>query len=156
MIQLQALLKERSQNRQGQNTSKQKHPRLKQKSNPQNSQWLGQAANNQETRSNSPRYKNTKAKQGTTETYTWPSMVTHTRNLCSPSKCTQTAVNEHTPRAVGSPGSSWGFGALLKDLTSVVVLRVERALDIHSPPPPTIPAGPETRTRDLWIRSPTL
>ncbi len=86
MIQLQALLKERSQNRQGQNTSKQKHPRLKQKSNPQNSQWLGQAANNQETRSNSPRYKSTKAKQGTTETYMWPSMVTHTRNLCSRSK----------------------------------------------------------------------
>ncbi len=29
------------------------------------------------------------------------------------------------------PGSSWGFGALLKD-TSVVVLRVERVLYIHS------------------------
>ncbi len=40
---------------------------------------------------------------------------------------------EHTPGAVGShfmlrhPESSWGFGALLKG-TSVVVLRVERAL----------------------------
>ncbi len=31
------------------------------------------------------------------------------------------------------PGSSWGFGALLKVLTSVVALRVERVLDIHSP-----------------------
>ncbi len=31
------------------------------------------------------------------------------------------------------PGSSWGFSALLKGLTSVVVLKVERALDIHSP-----------------------
>ncbi len=30
-------------------------------------------------------------------------------------------------------GSSWAFGALLKGITSVVVLRVERALDIHSP-----------------------
>ncbi len=30
------------------------------------------------------------------------------------------------------PGSSWGFGVLLKG-TSVVVLRVESALDIHSP-----------------------
>ncbi len=30
------------------------------------------------------------------------------------------------------PGSSWGFGALLKG-TSVVVLKVERALYIHSP-----------------------
>ncbi len=50
-------------------------------------------------------------------------------------ECTHTAVNththwEHTPGAVGSqcPGSSWGFGALLKG----VVLRVERALYIHS------------------------
>ncbi len=46
--------------------------------------------------------------------------------------------HEHTPGAVGRhfyaqrPGISWGFGALLKG-TSVVVLRVERALYIHSP-----------------------
>ncbi len=44
----------------------------------------------------------------------------------------------HTPGAVGSHlccgarGAVWGFGALLKG-TSVVVLRVERALYIHSP-----------------------
>ncbi len=75
----------------------------------------------------------------------WPSMVTHTWNLCSafnPSKCTHTAVNTHTlwthTRSSGQPmlrrpGSSWGFGALFKGLTSVVVLKVERALDIHSP-----------------------
>ncbi len=32
------------------------------------------------------------------------------------------------------PGSSWGFGALLKGLTSLVVLKVEeRVLVIHSP-----------------------
>ncbi len=31
------------------------------------------------------------------------------------------------------PGSSWVFGALLKGLTSVVVLNVERTLVIHSP-----------------------
>ncbi len=49
------------------------------------------------------------------------------------------------------PGSSWWFGALLKVLTSVVE---ESAL--HSLPPPTIPAGPETRTRNLWVTSPTL
>ncbi len=74
-----------------------------------------------------------------------PSMVTHTRNLCSainPSKVhthsSEHTHREHTPGAEGShfmlrsPGSSWGFGALLKG-TSVVVLRVERALDIHSP-----------------------
>ncbi len=50
------------------------------------------------------------------------------------------------------PGSSWGFGALLKD-TSVVVLKVERALYIHSPHPPHLK---ETQTHDLWIISPTL
>ncbi len=44
------------------------------------------------------------------------------------------------------PGSSWGFGALLKD-TSVVVLKE------HTPP--TIPAGPEIRTHNLPLTSPT-
>ncbi len=57
--------------------------------------------------------------------------------------CTHTAVNTHTPwthtRSSGQPfmlrlpGSIWGFGALLKG-TSVVISRVERALEIHSPP----------------------
>ncbi len=64
-------------------------------------------------------------------------MVTHTRNLRSAfthPKCTHTAVNTHTrssgqPFMLRRPGSSCGFGALLKG-TSVVVLRVERALDI--------------------------
>ncbi len=66
-----------------------------------------------------------------------PSMVTHTRNLCSafnPSNVHTHTVNTHPPwihtRSSGQPfmlrlpGSSWGFGALLKD-TSVVVLKVE-------------------------------
>ncbi len=82
----------------------------------------------------------------------------HTLNLCSafnPSKVhthssehthtvnTHPAVNTHTPwthtRSSGQPfmlrrpGSSRGFGALLKGLTSVVVLKEERALYIHSP-----------------------
>ncbi len=80
-----------------------------------------------------------------------------------PSKCTQTAVNAHThrehtrssgqPFMLRRPGSSWVFGVLLKG-TSVVVLKVERA--VHSFPPPTIPAGPETRTRNLSIMSLTL
>ncbi len=58
----------------------------------------------------------------------WPSMVTHTRNLSSafnPSKCTLTAVNTHLEQwaaILRRPGSSWGIGALLKGLTSVVVL----------------------------------
>ncbi len=72
-----------------------------------------------------------------------------------------THSSEHTPGAVGShfmlrrPGSSWGFCALLKSLTSVVVLKVEESA-VHSLPPPTIPAGPETRTHNLWVTSPTL
>ncbi len=37
------------------------------------------------------------------------------------------------------PGSSWGFGALLKG-TSVVVLKVERAMYIHSPHLQFLPA----------------
>ncbi len=95
------------------------------------------------------------------------SLVSHTRNLCSafnPSKCTHTAVNTHTPwthtRSSGQPfmlwrpGSIWGFGALLKG-TSVVVLSVGESAG-HSLPPPTIPAGPETRTHVLWVKSPTL
>ncbi len=60
-----------------------------------------------------------------------------------PSKVhTHSSEHTHTPwthtRSSGQPfmlrrlGSSWGFGALLKG-SSVVVLKVERALDIHSP-----------------------
>ncbi len=77
----------------------------------------------------------------------WLIMVTHTRNLCSafiPSKCTHTAVNTHTHTVVNThpeqwaaillrrPGNSWGFAALLKGLTSVVVLRVEKELVNHN------------------------
>ncbi len=79
----------------------------------------------------------------------WPSMVTHTRNLCSafnPSKCTHTVVNTHPEPMLRRPGSSWVFG-----LTSVVVLKVERTLVIYSPPQ-TIPAGPEIRTHNLGLQ----
>ncbi len=75
----------------------------------------------------------------------WPSMVTHTWNLSSafnPSKCTLTAVNTHLEQwaaILRRPGSSWGIGALLKGLTSVVVLKVERALVIHSPHRQSLP-----------------
>ncbi len=49
----------------------------------------------------------------------------------SPSKCTHTwSCGQPKLRC---PGGSWGFGALLKGLTSVVVLKVERTLIIHSP-----------------------
>ncbi len=42
------------------------------------------------------------------------------------------------------PGSSWGFGALLKD-TSVVVLKEERALVIHSPTNNQVQSLPDLR-----------
>ncbi len=88
-------------------------------------------------------------------------MVTHTLNLCSafnPSKCTHTPWT-HT-RSSGQPmlrrpGSSWGFGALLKGLNSVVVLRVERERCTFTPPNYNS-CRPETRTRDLRVTSPTL
>ncbi len=87
------------------------------------------------------------------------SMLTHTRNLSSafnPSKCTLTAVNTHPEQwaaMLRHPGSSWGFGALLKGLTSVMVLRVERALVIHSPHRQSLPdLGIEPATFGLQVR----
>ncbi len=102
----------------------------------------------------------------------WPSMVTHTRNLCSafnPSKCTHTqqwVVNkhththrEHTPRAVGSQCCSTR-GAVGD---SVPCSRVSPQLwywgwrEHWTFTPPTYnPARPETRTLNLWVTSLTL
>ncbi len=89
----------------------------------------------------------------------WPSMVTHTRNLSSafnPSKCTLTAVNTHLEQwaaILRRPGSSWEIGALLKGLTSVVVLKVERALVIHSPHQQSLPdLGIEPATFGLQVQ----
>ncbi len=92
----------------------------------------------------------------------WPSMVTHTRNLCSafnPSKV-HTHSSVHTPGAVGSH-----IAAVHRELLgircldqgshpSVVVLRVEESAG-YSLPPPTIP-GSETRTPNLRVLSQTL
>ncbi len=85
----------------------------------------------------------------------WPILRICALHLSHP-QCTHTAVNTHTPwthnRSSGQPfmlrclGSIWGFSALLKG-TSVVVLRVERVLYIHSPT--YNPCQPETQTRNL-------
>ncbi len=95
----------------------------------------------------------------------WPSMVTQTWNLCSafnPSKCTHTAVSSehtHTP-GVGShiaaaPGEQLGVRCLAQG--SHLRRGIEGGESAgDSLPPPTIPAGPETRTHDLWVTSPTL
>ncbi len=69
----------------------------------------------------------------------WPILRICALQLTHP-KCTHTQQWTHTHR--------WGFGVLLKG-SSGVVLKVERALYIHPPPPPTIPAGSETQTRNL-------
>ncbi len=87
-----------------------------------------------------------------------PSMVTHTRNLCSAFNPSNVLIHSsehtHTPWThTRRPGSSWGFGALLKG-TSVVVLRVERERCTFTPPTYNS-CWPETRTRNLSITSPT-
>ncbi len=91
----------------------------------------------------------------------WPSMVTHTRNLCSafnPSKCTHTAVNIHLEQwatNAAAPGEQLGFRCLAQG--SHLSRGIEDGESAgYSLPPPTIPAGPETRTHDLRVTSPTL
>ncbi len=91
------------------------------------------------------------------ESKLWPSMVSYTWNLCSaykPSKCTHKVET----RAVGSQfcGARGAVGGSVP--CSKVSLQLylgwrERCLFT---PPPTIPAGPETRTCDLRVTSMTL
>ncbi len=96
-----------------------------------------------------------------------PSMVTHTRNLCSainPSKVhTHSSEHTHTVKThpeqwaviyVAAPGEQLGVRCLAQGHLSRGIEGEESA--VHSLPPPTIPAGPETQTRNLWITSPTL
>ncbi len=72
----------------------------------------------------------------------WPILEIRALHLTHP-KYTHTAVNTHTHTVnthpeqwaaiyAAAPGEQLGFGVLLKG-TSVVVLRVKRALYIHSP-----------------------
>ncbi len=89
-------------------------------------------------------------------------MVTNTRNSCSgfnPAKCTHThTVNTHPEQWAAShlaaPGEQLGVRCLAQGHLSRDIEGEESA--VHSLPPPTIPAGHETQTRDLSIMSPTL
>ncbi len=96
----------------------------------------------------------------------WPSMVTHTRNLCSafnPSKCTHTQwthTQQWTHHTVNTHSEQWAArgavgGSVPCSRASVVGLKVEESAG-YSLPPPTIPAGPETRTHNLRVTSLTL
>ncbi len=88
-------------------------------------------------------------------------MVTHTRNLCStfnPSKVHTHTVNTHPEQCAAiyaaAPGEQLGVRCIAQRHLSRGIEGEESA--VHSLPPPTIPAGPETRTHNLWITSPTL
>ncbi len=93
----------------------------------------------------------------------WPSMVTHTWNLCSafnPSKCTHThtVVNIHPEQwaaNAAAPREQLGVRCLAQG--SHLSRGFEGGESAgYSLPPPTIPAGSETRTHDLRVTSPTL
>ncbi len=106
---------------------------------------------------------------------TWR-VATHTRNLCSafnPSKCTHTAVsseqthkhthtvNTHPEQWAAiyavAPGEKLGVRCLAQGShLSHGIEGGESAWTFTPLPPPTIPAGPETRTHALWVTSPTL
>ncbi len=89
----------------------------------------------------------------------WPSMVTHTRNLCSafnPSKCTHTVVNIHLEQ--WAPGEQLGVRCLAQG--SHLSRGIEGGESAgYSLPPPTIPARPAIRTHDRpnkCLQSPLL
>ncbi len=97
-----------------------------------------------------------------------PSMVTHTQNCALHfihPKWTHTVVNTHTPWThtqrgghpfmLWRPGSSWGFGALLKG-TSSWYWRWRECCTFT--PPLTNPAGPRFKhaTFQLWVQLSTI
>ncbi len=99
-------------------------------------------------------------KLGHTESEVWPSM-TRTRNLCSsfnPSNCTHSSEHTHTEQWQAmpvAPGDQMGVRCLAQG--SHLSCGIEGGENAgYSLPPPTIPAGPETRTHDLRVKSQTF
>ncbi len=86
----------------------------------------------------------------------WPILWNRALHLSISSAHTQQWTHTHTWSSGQSfmlrhPGSIWGFSALLKG-TSVVVLRVKRALYIHSPHLQSPPA-PDSNPQPLDYKS---
>ncbi len=94
---------------------------------------------------------------------TWPSMVTHTRNLCSainPSKVhTHSSEHTHTVNThpeqwaaiyAAAPGEQLGVRCLAQGHLSPGIEGEESA--VHSLPPPTIPAGPRLELAIFRLR----
>ncbi len=87
----------------------------------------------------------------------WPSMVTHTQNLCSafnPSKCTLTEVNTHPEQwaaIAAASGEKLGIRCLAQGshLSHGIKGGENARCSLH---PPTIPAGPEIRTHNLRLQ----
>ncbi len=101
-----------------------------------------------------------KEKERTRGQVWWPILRICTLHLTHPSTHTHTAVSSeqthththtHTCKAVGS---HLCWVRCLAQGSHLVVLMVDSTG--HWLPPPTIPAGPETRTRNLWVTSLTL
>ncbi len=93
----------------------------------------------------------------------WPSMVSHTQNLCSafnPSKYTHIAVSSEQAHTVNTHPEQWAaiYAAAPGKQLGIRCLAQGSHLSRagHSLPPPTIPAVPETQTHDLLVTSPTL
>ncbi len=87
----------------------------------------------------------------------WPSMVTHTRNLCSafnPSKVHTHTVNTHPEQwaaiYAAVPGEQLGVRCLAQGHLSRGIEGGESA--VHSLPPPTIPADSNSQPFGLRVR----
>ncbi len=76
--------------------------------------------------------------------------------LCIQPIQVHTHSSEHTPGAVGSHLCCGARGAVGGSVAQGHLSRGIEGGAVHSLPPPTIPARPETQTCNLWVTSPTL